>query len=164
MHCPRELIRMGMATKPAIVIYSAFVFVETEPAFSAKVPSVHCSPHIMRFLRYRGRIASRETHSVAIGGNAQRGIPGKLQFPYLTSYIPVVPSVALLHRVLYFSYENIKTESDKAESGKQKNEREYYHRGIVSDCIQNVVLMVITSIFCSVIYSLSELSFTGLTS
>lgn len=136
-----------MATKPAIVIYSALVFVETESAFSAKVPSIHGSPHIMRFLRYRGRIASRETHSVAIGGNAQRGIPGKLQFPYLTSYSSVVPSVALLHRVLYFSYENTKAESDKAESGKQKNEREYYHRGIVSECIQNVVLLIIPPIF-----------------
>lgn len=82
MHCPRELIRMGMATKPAIVIDSALVFVETESALSAKVPSIHCSPHIMRFLRYRGRIASRETHSVAIGGNAQRGIPGKLLARY----------------------------------------------------------------------------------
>lgn len=74
MYCPRELIRVSMATKPAIVIYSAFVFVETESALSAKVPSVHCSPHIMRFLRYRGRIASRETHS-AIGGSRREESP-----------------------------------------------------------------------------------------
>lgn len=80
-------------------------------------------------------------------GKAQRGIPGKLQFPYLTPYIPVVPSVAPLNRVLYFSYENTKTESDKTESGKQKNEREYYHRGIVSDDIQNVVLIIILQCF-----------------
>jgi hypothetical protein len=79
-------------------------------------------------------------------GKAQRGIPGKLQFPYLTPYIPVVPSVAPLNRILYLSDENIKTESYKTESGKQKNEREYYHRGIVSDDIQNVVLIIIPPI------------------
>ena len=92
-------------------------------------------------------ITSRETHSVAIGGNAQRGIPERLQLTYLTSYIPVVPSIASLNWVLYLTYENTKTESDKTESGKQKNESEYYHRDIVSDCIQNVVLLIIPPIF-----------------
>ncbi len=74
------------------------------------------------------------------------GIPESLQLVYLASYIPVVPSIASLYRVLYLTHENEKTESDKTESGKQKNESEYYHRGIVSENIQNVVLLVIPPI------------------
>jgi hypothetical protein len=80
MASPRELIRVSMATKPAIVIYRSLVFVETESALSAKVPSVHCSPHIMRFLRYRGRIASRETPSAHRGKCAERN-PRKATIP-----------------------------------------------------------------------------------
>lgn len=87
MYCPRELIRVGMTAKPAIVIYSALVFVETEPALSAKVPSVHCSPHIMRFLRYRGRIASRETPSARGGGCAERN-PRKATIPVSHTLYP----------------------------------------------------------------------------
>lgn len=87
-----------MATKPAIVIYSAFVFVETESALSAKVPSIHGSPHIMRFLRYRGRIASRETHSVAIGEMRREESPESYSHGISVVSGEAMEHVSLLHR------------------------------------------------------------------